>query len=79
MKFSEWNESPILVVLDPSKMGSDIPILVYESNIELSTGELTISKTGYRIDTTDAERIGISHAVHSSNAGDAKEVKCTFI
>jgi hypothetical protein len=55
-------------------MTKDLPVKMYESNVDLNSGDLITSPTHYRIETTDAERIGIDHAVHSSNAGDAKEI-----
>lgn len=71
------NESPIYVLLDPatSQLQKDLPVTVYESELHVIEGipQLIFVRSGYSIETVEAERISVDHVAHlkPSDGGSA--------
>lgn len=65
----EINESPILLKLNPLAKQSDLPILLYESVIDLVNGQATMLfvELSYTLATEEAERIGVDHVARMSS------------
>jgi hypothetical protein len=77
-KLTAWNDNPLHMLFDPKMDTKDIPIILSEP-VMSNTGELGFEVVPWRIETSDAERIGVDHAVHTRNAGDEKEIKRIMI
>lgn len=65
----EINESPIFLKLNPHPIHSNLPVSVYESIIDLVSGEATMLfiELPYTIITEEAERMGVDHVARMSN------------
>eukprot|EP01133_Synstelium_polycarpum_P015587 gene15587-18518_t len=71
----ELNESPIYLMLDTvaafTQQFKDLPITVYESELHIVNEQPTtlFVKTGYKIQTGEAERIGVNHIAKVTPSG----------
>jgi len=75
----EINESPILLKLNPYDKNIDhLPVVLYESVIDLVDGEATMLfvPLSYTLATEEAERIGVDHVARmsSTDAGESSLV-----
>jgi hypothetical protein len=72
--FTSLNPLPILVILDPSGLSASytdaLPINVYESI--LSAGNVDVGEVEFRLDTGEAERIGVEHVSKAQTKTDAE-------
>jgi len=77
-QFLEINESPIFLLLDPvaaySAATRDLPITIFESELHVieDTPTLLFVKVPYRIQTGEAERIGVDHVARVTPSGGAE-------
>lgn len=65
------NESPVLLKLDPFGKHTDLPVSVYESIIDIVSGQVTMLfiELEYTLATDEAERIGVDHiAKHTTSS-----------
>jgi len=82
-QFLEVNESPIYLVLDAAAAyGSttkDLPITIFESELHVVQDQPTMLfvKVPYRIQTGEAERIGVDHVARVTPAGGAEGSQLT--
>lgn len=64
------NESPLFLLLDPapSAAARELPLMLFESAIEINNGEqiMNFVSTGYTLATEEAERIGVDHVAKVS-------------
>lgn len=62
--FTSLNPLPVLLILDPSGLSAShadaLPIKVYES-IPSAGGVVDVGEVEFRLDTGEAERIGVEH------------------
>ncbi|XP_022848340.1 COP9 signalosome complex subunit 6a-like isoform X2 [Olea europaea var. sylvestris] len=71
------NESPVFVLLNPSinPAQKDLPVTIFESELHVIDGipQLIFVRSGYTIETVEAERISIDHVAHlkPSDGGSA--------
>lgn len=71
------NESPIYVLLNPAinHTQKDLPVTIYESELHVIDGipQLIFVRSGYTIETVEAERISVDHVAHlkPSDGGSA--------
>ncbi|XP_014671204.1 PREDICTED: COP9 signalosome complex subunit 6-like isoform X2 [Priapulus caudatus] len=65
----EINESPIFLKLSPLSRHADLPVKIYESVIDIVSGEATMLfvEIPYTLATEDAERIGVDHVARMSS------------
>ena len=72
--FTSLNPLPILLVLDPTGLSSihteALPIKVYESIP--SAGGVDVGEVEYRLETGEAERIGVEHVSRAQQRGDGE-------
>jgi len=77
-QFLEFNESPIYLLLDPVLAGSqtsrDLPITLFESELHIISEQPTLlfAKVPYKIQTGEAERIGVDHVAHMTPSGSSE-------
>jgi COP9 signalosome complex subunit 6 len=82
-QFLEINESPIYLVLDAvaafQATTRDLPITVFESELHVVQDQPTMLfvKVPYRIQTGEAERIGVDHVARVTPAGGAEGSQLT--
>lgn len=82
-QFLEVNESPIFLILDAAAAyGSttrDLPINIFESELHVVQDQPTLLfvKVPYRIQTGEAERIGVDHVARVTPAGGAEGSQLT--
>lgn len=64
----EINESPVFIKLNPQGRHTELPVSVYESVIDLASGEATMLfvELPYTLATEEAERIGLDHMARMS-------------
>ncbi|PVD19165.1 hypothetical protein C0Q70_21730 [Pomacea canaliculata] len=71
-------ESPLFLKLNPFARNTDLPISVFESVIDLVSGEATVLfvQLDYTLATEEAERIGVDHVARmsSGDTGDNSAV-----
>eukprot|EP00882_Tetradesmus_deserticola_P007977 GHRQ01008401.1.p1 GENE.GHRQ01008401.1~~GHRQ01008401.1.p1 ORF type:complete len:320 (+),score=177.84 GHRQ01008401.1:360-1319(+) len=74
-KISEYNESPLLLLLDPAINHSrkDLPLVVYETELHVVAGapQTIFVKANYSMETSDAERIGVDQVAKILPSGKA--------
>ncbi|WIA21756.1 hypothetical protein OEZ85_000918 [Tetradesmus obliquus] len=74
-KISEFNESPLLLLLDPviDHSRKDLPIDVYETELHVVDGvpQTIFVKANYSMETSDAERIGVDQVAKILPSGRA--------
>eukprot|EP01129_Flabellula_baltica_P001991 TRINITY_DN11871_c0_g1_i1.p1 TRINITY_DN11871_c0_g1~~TRINITY_DN11871_c0_g1_i1.p1 ORF type:complete len:305 (+),score=62.89 TRINITY_DN11871_c0_g1_i1:39-917(+) len=67
----EFNEAPLLLMLDPNPdpNSRELPISILETELRLTDNEpvLEFAKVAYSIETTDAERIAVDHVANASD------------
>ncbi|KFM70548.1 COP9 signalosome complex subunit 6, partial [Stegodyphus mimosarum] len=70
----EINESPLFLKLNPVGRHTELPVSMYESVIDLVSGEATMLfvELSYTLATEEAERIGLDHMARMS-ANEAGE------
>jgi len=74
-QFIEFNESPVFLLIDPSAAYNpqvrDIPISIFESELHVVNDKPTFLfvKVPYRIQTGEAERIGVDHVARVTPGG----------
>ncbi|KAM9944412.1 hypothetical protein ACTFIW_010553 [Dictyostelium discoideum] len=71
-QISEHNESPLYLMLDTdSPKSKDLPVIIYESELHIVNDEPTtiFVKTPYKIQTGEAERIGVNHIAKVTPSG----------
>lgn len=72
--FASLNPLPILLVLDPSGLSAShseaLPIKVYESIP--SAGGVELGEVEFRLETGEAERIGVEHVSKAQKKGDSE-------
>ncbi|KAI9209276.1 maintenance of mitochondrial structure and function-domain-containing protein [Polychytrium aggregatum] len=72
-QMSELNEGLLYLQLNPTAIvtSKELPINVYESVIDLVNGQAQtfFTKSDYKVETADAERIAVDHVAHASNSG----------
>ena len=80
--FTSLNPLPILLILDPSGLSAShadaLPIKVYESIP--SAGEVEVGEVEFRLETGEAERIGVEHVSKAQKKGDGERTdadECT--
>ncbi|XP_052772791.1 COP9 signalosome complex subunit 6-like [Mya arenaria] len=68
------NESPVLLKMNPVAIHQDLPVAVYESVIDLISGEATMLfvELQYTLATEEAERIGVDHVARVSTADSSE-------
>lgn len=82
-QFLEINESPIYLVLDAvaayAATTRDLPISIFESELHVIQDQPTtlFVKVPYRIQTGEAERIGVDHVARVTPAGGAEGSQVT--
>jgi len=82
-QFLEINESPIYLVLDAVaaflQTTRDLPITIFESELHVVQDQPTMLfvKVPYRIQTGEAERIGVDHVARVTPAGGAEGSQLT--
>lgn len=82
-QFLEVNESPIYLVLDSvaayAATTRDLPISIYESELHVIQDKPTtfFVKVPYRIQTGEAERIGVDHVARMTPSGGAEGSQLT--
>lgn len=68
-----FNESPLYLLLDPTpRPGSrELPITIFETELRMVNGEpqMLFSKTSFKIETGEAERISVDHVAHITGTG----------
>ncbi|XP_063044958.1 COP9 signalosome complex subunit 6-like isoform X2 [Engraulis encrasicolus] len=64
-------ESPLFLKLNPMTKHSDLPVSVYESVIDIISGEATMlfAQLTYTLATEEAERIGVDHVARMTATG----------
>ncbi|XP_015929153.1 COP9 signalosome complex subunit 6 [Parasteatoda tepidariorum] len=64
----EINESPVFLKLNPVGRHTELPVVMYESVIDLVNGEATMLfvELSYTLATEEAERIGLDHMARMS-------------
>lgn len=69
------NESPLCLLLNPAARHTDLPVTVYESVIDIVSGEarMLFVKLGYSLKTEEAERIGLDHVARITGLGAEDE------
>lgn len=74
----EINESPVFLKLNPQGRHTELPLSIYESVIDLVSGEATMLfvELTYTLATEEAERIGLDHMARMSTneAGESSLV-----
>ncbi|KAI9003564.1 JAB1/Mov34/MPN/PAD-1 ubiquitin protease-domain-containing protein [Gaertneriomyces semiglobifer] len=61
--------SPLFLHLAPSSPStSDLPVKIYETIIDTSTGKELFVEVGYRVETGEAERIAVDHVAKAATA-----------
>jgi hypothetical protein len=72
--FTSLNPLPILLILDPSGLSAAhidaLPIKVYES-IPIA-GSVDVGEVEFRLETGEAERIGVEHVSRAQKKGDSE-------
>jgi len=82
-QFLEINESPIYLLLDSvaaySATTKDLPITIFESELHVIEDKPTtlFVKVPYRIQTGEAERIGVDHVARVTPSGGSDESQLT--
>jgi len=82
-QFSEFNESPIFLLLDAAASyiaaTRDLPITIFESELHVVEDQPTLLfvKVPYRIQTGEAERIGVDHVARVNPTGGAEGSQLT--
>eukprot|EP00026_Physarum_polycephalum_P011878 Phypoly_transcript_12126.p1 GENE.Phypoly_transcript_12126~~Phypoly_transcript_12126.p1 ORF type:complete len:283 (+),score=52.41 Phypoly_transcript_12126:62-910(+) len=82
-QFLEINESPIYLALDAAaafqQATKDLPITIFESELHVVQDQPTMLfvKVPYRIQTGEAERIGVDHVARVTPAGGAEGSQLT--
>ena len=73
----EIDESPLFLQLNPGAHHSDLPVVIYESIIDLVGGKarMLFVKLKYKLATEEAERIGLDHVARISGGSDEKMSK----
>jgi len=72
---TEFNESPLYLILDPISCGrkttKELPISIYESELHMIDDKPTnlFVKVAYKIETGEAERIAVDHVARISQSG----------
>lgn len=73
--FTSLNPLPILLILDPSGLNAShadaLPIKVYESIP--SAGEVEVGQVEFRLETGEAERIGVEHVSKAQKKSDGEQ------
>jgi COP9 signalosome complex subunit 6 len=64
--------------LNPTAKQNDLPVTVYESITNASSGHLNLKPVSYTMETEEAERIAIQHVSQFSSEKE-KNSKCLFI
>lgn len=79
----ELNEAPLYMMMDTSINPShkDLPVTFYESEYHVVKGEPTMmfSKSEYKIETTESERISVDHIAKIGGAGGDASALSTHI
>ncbi|KAF6257728.1 COP9 signalosome subunit 6 [Scenedesmus sp. NREL 46B-D3] len=74
-KISEYNESPLLLLLDPviDQNRKDLPLDVFETELHVVAGvpQTIFVKANYSMETSDAERIGVDQVAKILPSGKA--------
>ncbi|KAI9092192.1 maintenance of mitochondrial structure and function-domain-containing protein [Phlyctochytrium arcticum] len=70
---TEFNESPLFLQLNPVAPANskEFPISIYEPNLT-AHAQLTFTKSQYKIETGEAERIAVDHVAHIKNETSEK-------
>jgi COP9 signalosome complex subunit 6 len=82
-QFLEINESPIYLLLDSvaaySAATRDLPLTIFESELHVIEDKPTMLfvKVPYRIQTGEAERIGVDHVARVTSYGGSEESQLT--
>jgi len=79
-QFLEINESPIYLLLDPAlSTAKDLPITIFESELHVIQDQPTMLfvKVPYRIQTGEAERIGVDHVARVTPSGGGEGSQLT--
>lgn len=70
-----FNESPLFLLLDtnPDASAREIPLFIYESEYKVVNDqpELSFTKSLYKIETTDSERLAVDHVARSSGSSQS--------
>lgn len=71
-----YNESPLFLQLDPTinPTQRDLPVYIYDSEVHIVKDQplLLFSKTPYKIETGEAERISVDHVAHLLSGSGAE-------
>jgi len=80
-QFVPFNEGPLYLQLDPliSPTAKDLPIVVFESYLEISgeNRKMSFVEIPYKIETGEAERLAVNHVANLSDSGNPNESKLT--
>jgi len=75
----EFNESPLYLLLDPSTgptvaHNKELPISIFETELRMVNNipNFVFTKTPFKIETVQAERISIDHIAHVSSTGSGE-------
>jgi hypothetical protein len=80
--FTSLNPLPLLLILDPSGIDTrteTLPIKVYES-IPVAGGAVDLGEVEFRLETGEAERIGVEHVSKAQKKSDGERTdadECT--
>lgn len=71
---SDYNENPLLLLLDPhhDERSKDLPVSLYESELHMVKDVPThlFVSLPFKIETTEAERVSVDHVSKVSPAGE---------
>ena len=69
-QFIEYNETPLFMQLSRKAVTKDLPVTIYETNVEIVNNEpVTVwVKASYEIETGEAERVAVDHASKSTTS-----------
>ena len=75
LQFLEYNESPFYLLFNPNipPTARNLPISIYETELRIIMDQPTLifSKTAFKIESLDAERVAVDHVAHLATGGGA--------
>ena len=78
-QFCPYNDTPIFLSLNPNTSTAvDLPIHIYEQAVDAKS-QLLFTKSSYKIETGEAERISIEHVAHSTNSNESDDPNASCI
>ncbi|KAJ3202817.1 COP9 signalosome complex subunit 6 [Clydaea vesicula] len=79
-QFLTFNENPLFLLLNPyQKSAKDLPIYLFESQLNNATHLLNFTSISFKIKTNEEERIAVEHVTHSSSSDEKEKVLTDFL